>query len=124
MESVHVAEKLWDMANIITGFAIAQVLATTFALAKHELKALKGVPAHWAAFLTTLLFTGFYIGAIVWCGCEGRHLNPTQYDIWTKTMAGRVGAVILFTLVLVLTLVGHRRDELKRQKLAQDQGGL
>jgi hypothetical protein len=94
---------------------VVQVLATTFALAKHELTALKGAKAHWIAVFTTLLFTGFYLLVIIWCGSEGRHLNPDQSDIWRQTTQGRVGAVVLFTLVLFLTLLGHRQDELKQK---------
>jgi len=109
------ADKLWDMANILTGFAVAQSLATIFALAKHELLALKGRAAHWMAFFTTLVFTVFYIAAIVWCGYRGSHLDSVQPEVWCQTTWGRVGAVVLFTSILLLTLLGHWRDEISRR---------
>ena len=40
MDSAKMAEKLWDTANIIAGFAIVQAIATTFSLARLDLKAL------------------------------------------------------------------------------------
>jgi hypothetical protein len=118
MEAINLADKLWDIANFVTGFAIAQVLATTFALVKTELKPLTGALAHWIAFLTTLLFTGFYIYAIVWCEIEGTSISSERHDIWRRVTQGRIIAVGIFTLVLFMALLGHWRDERIREPLS------
>jgi len=47
MEDIKLAEKLWDIANVVTGFAVAQVLATTFAMGNHQMAMLSVQQAHW-----------------------------------------------------------------------------
>ena len=56
--AVNMPEKLWDLANLITGFAIVQTLATTFALAEGELKIMKGPTAHSYAVIGTIIQSG------------------------------------------------------------------
>ena len=114
MEHLNLADKLWDMANYVTGFAVAQVIATSFAIGKKELKALSGALAHWLAFGVTLIFTTFYISAIVWCGHRGLKLNADHPEILYCATGGRIGAVLLFTFVLMIALLGHWRDEARR----------
>jgi len=106
-----VAEKLWDIANLITGFAVAQVLATTFALAKGEIKALKGPMAHWLALGSTLLFASMYLTAIIWCGYKTIDIEPDRHGILLRVAWGRAVAVITVNLALLLALYGHRRGE-------------
>jgi uncharacterized membrane protein YidH (DUF202 family) len=122
METINFAEKLWDLANIITGFAIAQVLATTFALVKGELPPLTGTSAHGAAFILTTGFTVAYIWAIRWCEREWRQLEAAklatgQEAIWHSATQGRIFAVVLFTLVLLLALLGHWHGERTKPNL-------
>lgn len=121
MEHVALADKLWDMANFVTGFAVAQVLATSFGIAKKELKAIKGTVAHCLALAGTLAFTAFYIGAIWWCGWKGLELDGGRADIWLRVTEGRIATVVLFTLVLLLALLGHWRDERRGKSLSKAQ---
>jgi hypothetical protein len=58
---VNGAEKLWDLANLVTGFAIAQSLAFIFSMAKDDFKT-PNLIGHWLAFVGTV---GFTIGYIV-----------------------------------------------------------
>ena len=127
IEGIKVAEKLWDLANLVTGFAVAQSIATTFTMAKGELRgSLKGSVAHWVAFGSIVLFTSFYLCAIVWCYKAGSppELAPSSSklapssSIWFTVTVGRVVAVLLFTLVTLGTLYGHGRDELKGESPA------
>lgn len=105
-------EKLWDLTNLITGFGVLQPLATTFALIKGELRALKGVAAHRVVFIATILFTLLYVGAIIWCWVIGSSLDDANNSrIWNLTTIGRVSIVLIFALVLCTALWGHRRDE-------------
>jgi hypothetical protein len=107
-------DKLWDLANVITGFAVAQALATTFALAKQELKALEGGPDHLLAAISTVIFSGFYISSIGWCNTNAHGLMRDDEEIWHRATQGRVLAVLLFNAYLLLTLLGNWRDERKR----------
>lgn len=125
-EEFKMTKELWDLANLITGFAIAQNLATTFAMAKGDWRvSLKGTALHWGAAAATIVFTAFYIWAIVW-SCNQQ--PPAGSDTWEAVKWGRVGAVILFTLVTLGTLYGHRRDEtgrgLRKEQLVEPQSPL
>ena len=112
-EEFKTMEKLWDLANLITGFAIAQNIATTFAMAKEDLdRALTGPLNHWFAFAGIVVFTALYIVAIIWCGEHGSpHDPPDTVALWKTVTCGRVGAVLLFALVTLGTLYGHRMDD-------------
>ena len=115
---LNLADKMWDLANLVTGFAIAQSLGTTFALAKFELKALTGSVAHWVAFVFTLILTGFYIKAIFLCANMATEHSAFGSQIWQVTYV-REGAIILFTLVMLFALLGHarfERDEARRKQ--------
>ena len=109
------AEKLWDLANVVTGFAVAQGIATTFVIAKGDLNnSLRGSGAHFVAIGATLVFSAFYIFAILRCRAKGSSLDSLDNSaIWFTITAGRVFAVVLFTLVTLGTMYGHRNDELK-----------
>ena len=116
MEDIKLAEKLWDLANIVTGFAVAQVIATTFALANNQIAALTGRAARWIAFVCTVVFTGFYLGAIIWCNHKGADLDPQHTDVCAAVNCGRMVAIVLFTLVLLFAPYGHRDNERKAEK--------
>jgi ABC-type branched-subunit amino acid transport system permease subunit len=117
-------EKLWDIANYVTGFAIAQTLVTTFAIAKGEWLLLKGAGAHIGAALGALVFTVFYEIAIFWCEINGSKDPGIPQQIWRRVTQGRMFAVALFTILLLVTILGHRRAETlasKNQKAAENQ---
>jgi len=63
----------------------------------------------------TLIFTTFYLVVIIWCYIEGKRLGPKHPLIWRMVNRGRIGAVILFTLALLVTLYGHRNEEIKAE---------
>ena len=113
------ADKLWDLANLITGFAIAQNLATTFAMAKGEFRnSLKGTAAHIVAFVSTIVFTILYFCAIWWCRSQALDKPEVKYiedmvSLWKHVTVGRVLAVALFTLVTLMTLIGHWKNSVQ-----------
>jgi len=115
MDGIKMAEKLWDLANLVTGFAITQTIATTFAMARDDLKnSLKGPRAHAVAIVATLVFSISYVLAILWCRTKGASIDtPANLQIWNAVTTGRVSGVLLFTLVALGTLYGHRKDESK-----------
>ena len=72
METINMVEKLWDLANLVTAFAVVQTLTLTYSMAKGELRiSLEGRRNHWGAFATTIVFTIFYLTAIIWSGIKG-----------------------------------------------------
>ena len=105
--AVNMPEKLWDLANLITGFAIVQTLATTFALAEGELKIMKGPTAHSYAVIGTIILTVCYVIAICWCGYKGRKLDSaSNSEFWIVVTSGRVIAVLLFITMVTMALSG------------------
>jgi hypothetical protein len=110
METLNAVEKLWDLANLITGFAVVQSLAVTFGLVKRDLKMLRGPKAHWSAAVGTLLFTVGYVAAVEYCGKKGRCLDVANADIWCWVTLGRTFSICVFALITVGTIYLHRRD--------------
>jgi len=103
------AEKLWDLANGVTGFAVLQSIATTFVVSEGKIdKALNGINAHAAGIFGTLVFTAFYIYAVHACRkmAEPRD-TAVPPEIWRKVTSGRIAAIVLFNSVTVLAFVGH-----------------
>jgi hypothetical protein len=113
VSDLNMPEKLWDLANLITGFGVLQSLAMTFALTKSdEFKLLSGAAAHWCTLGGTVFFTALYIGAIIWCNNIGAPLDrANDLHIWNFTTIGRVTIVALFTIVMCAALFGHWRRE-------------
>jgi len=124
MSDFSMPKQLWDLANLVTSFAIVQTLATTITVAKGELKVLKGTGPHLIALAGTAFFFPLYIAAIVWCGAEGSSLEGAgEPYYWTVVTLGRIIGVVLFTVVALLTIYGHWHDEVKqihRQVLGAD----
>jgi hypothetical protein len=108
---MNMSEKLWDLANLVTGFAVVQSLAFIFTMAKNEIK-MPTLLAHWFAFFGTVLFTVGYSVAIVFCGAEGRHRDLVDHaDLWCWVTFGRLLAVIIFALAASGMIYLHWRDE-------------
>lgn len=108
------AEKLWDLANIITGFGVLQAVATIFAIAKGELKGINGSDAHCWAIFGTGVFTVVYAVGIIGCGCLGAGLDGKHSKVWVLTTVGRVAGVVIFNGLVGFALWVRRRDEMKR----------
>jgi hypothetical protein len=111
---MEMADKLWDLANIVTGFSVAQSLATTFMLAKDEMKLLHDETGYRLMCIGTGLFTLFYVVVIVLCGIAGAKPHDPDGRIWWFVTGGRGAAVIFFTLVLYGTIYGHRYARAQR----------
>ncbi|MGA8366044.1 MAG: hypothetical protein ACLQMT_05425 [Candidatus Acidiferrales bacterium] len=120
--NLKMADKLWDLANLVTGFAIAQNLAFTYSMAQHDLQ-VRGRGRHWGAFAGAVVFTIFYVVAVRLCGREGRLLDGGQAHMWCYVTWGRILAIVLFFLVSVVTIYFHRQDE-QRGELPGTKGAL
>ncbi len=104
------AQNYWQLANLITGFAVAEVLATLFAVGSNA-DFRKGVH-DWRCIV--VLFTAiahfFYVGAVYFWYRQELKLPPAdECDIRKGTavvFGARATASILFgTLLIFVTLV-------------------
>jgi amino acid permease len=78
---------------------------------------MRGLAAHWAAFIGTVVFTIGYIVAVLFCGLTGRSLDAeTNANFWYWVTFGRMLTVVMFALVTIATIYVHRRDQLRKQK--------
>jgi hypothetical protein len=93
------AENFWQLANLITGFAIAEVLATLFAVGSNPVFA-KGVH-DWRC--TVVVFTSiahlFYAAAVYYClRQELKFLPQNAFDVRSSAVAvfgARTAVVVL-----------------------------
>jgi hypothetical protein len=84
------ADKIWDLANLITGFAVVQGFATILLVVKGELRSLRGIGAHAVACVLTAVSTTLYVLAVRWCNAVGLRLNKGENaDIWSMVSTGR-----------------------------------
>jgi hypothetical protein len=107
MGAINISEKLWDLANVITGFAVLQTLAMLFAVIKGDMPVLMQATVRRLAFVGTIIFTLLYIAAITWCGIEGYSLNaPHDYSVWLIVTCGRLFVVLIFSFLMSIALMG------------------
>jgi hypothetical protein len=113
---MDMAEKLWDLANVITGFSVLQSLAMIFALGKGDLKdSLRSGKEHWVAFGISFVSGVLYVLAICWCGSTGRAgAGVVDQSIWSLVTRGRCFTVVIFSLIMWGTLYRHSRSQLER----------
>jgi len=112
---LNVADKLWDLGNYVTGFAVAQSLVFIFAMAKDEIKIERPLAGHWACAAGTVLFTAGYLFAIRLCGVEGAVRDASNAPLWRAVTRGREFAVVVFAAVAVAVTYTHWSDYIFRQ---------
>ena len=102
-------DKLWQLANIITGFAIVHSLASTIAFAK-ELKDIQlgPTPVKWGIVAVSVVITVAYCLAILRCRSLARGYKKifaeNDNDTWNVVTRWRIYCVVLFTSLFVLGL--------------------
>lgn len=113
MDSKTLSEKLWDLANIITGFSILQAIAISIAIGKIEIKQLQGSAAGWSTFFLTLICSTAYVVGVWACHRMAVSLDSSQKHIWLTVTWGRTAAIALFTLIVFVALLGNWKAETK-----------
>jgi hypothetical protein len=102
-------QNLWNLANIITGFAIAQSLAFLYALAKSEfVKAVDNPMTYWIICIAIIVASILYCVAVYFVGNKGASLTDIHnVDIWKSITLGRVAAILVFNAfaIVVITIV-------------------
>jgi hypothetical protein len=108
--AMDIPEKLWDLANIVTGFAVAQSLAMIYGIGKGDFDTnLNKKCGHAAALILTLLFGIGYCFAIHWCYCNAKlqGIDESHLRIWKSVTTGRIASVILFDILLLALFGAH-----------------
>lgn len=105
MKADDFSKGLWDIANLITSFAVAQAVATAFALGKDLAGLLEmPIPVKVAIAFVAYLFGGLYCLAVKRCWDLSRSIdhNLQHNTIWMHVTIGRVICILLFTSLVVL----------------------
>ncbi len=105
MKAEEISKELWSLANIVTGFSVAQYIAATLALGK-DLTDIQ----HLAPFLKLIIvvaaaiFSLSYCFAVQRCGALALSVDATHSIIWRNVTRGRILCILLFTCLFVFGL--------------------
>jgi hypothetical protein len=105
MEHAEMVKSIWSLANIITGFAVAQGLAFAFALGK-DLAHLQRESLRVKFSITALsvFFALAYSLAVHRCQDLAVPFDESHEAIWKQVTNGRIACIWLFTGVGVFGL--------------------
>ena len=105
MKSEDISKELWSLANIITGFSVAQSVAVTIAFGK-DLAGLQHQPpvVKLAVTFIAVVSAGAYCFAVRRCWGLARSVDSEHEAIWRQVTRGRELCIWFFTAVLVLGL--------------------
>ena len=122
MKSEDYGKELWSLANLITGFFVAQFLAVALALGDQLDDLAKKDPA----FKITISFIAicvavFYSFALRSCRRFARDLDgvPKHDFIWARVNRWRIACIVLFTVIFIFGLFEHDIRFLHPQTSAQ-----
>ncbi len=107
-DSFNFAKELWSLANIVTGFSIAQSIGVAIALGK-DLEKIQKQTVVVKGFISFLAFAcGVGYSYAVWrCWDLAKLVDtkiPTNLNystIWREVTYGRIIGILLFTVVLI-----------------------
>lgn len=105
MKPEDIVKELWSLANIITGFSIAQSLAFAVALGKNlaELQdQILGVKIVLTIFI--LIFGAVYTFGVLRCHRLAMSGEKTFLQVWREVTYGRIFAIWLFSLLPIFGL--------------------
>jgi hypothetical protein len=117
MPANDMAENLWELANIISGFAVIQSIATAFALAKGDFRfSLRTKTEHVIGIASASVFAIFYAGTVAWCWYRATSIDTDSNDqsLWAIVTIGRIGAILLFTVPVIFAFLGHLKNVQKK----------
>lgn len=110
MKSEDLSKELWSLANLITGFSVAQSLAASIAFGKDlsQLE-LKTFTFKMTVSVIVIIIAALYCGAIHSCRTLARSVDKEKsHDlIWEKINRWRIACIILFTTIFVFGLFEH-----------------
>ena len=110
-EMSDMANHLWNLADIITGFAVAQSIAFLYALAQKEFsEAVDNPEASMIIVMATVSASVVYCSAVYLIGTGGSSLTNVEHEknIWASITWGRIAGIMIFN-GFVLSIVFLQR---------------
>ena len=116
-----IPDKMWDLSNYITGFAVAQAIATAFAVAKNDFESsLKERRDFIGGLASVVVFGLFYLIGVIWCRTVVTNLvEEDDIMIWNWATVGRIFAIVLFSAVAFLAFLGRYEEWKTSEKMRQ-----
>jgi hypothetical protein len=107
MVTTEMTDKLWDLANITTGFAVVQSIATAFALARDDFSfLLRNKTDHIWAIIFTAVFNALYIASVFYFRSCAK-ISPEDVSVWTIITWGRALVIFFFALLPLMAFWSH-----------------
>lgn len=104
MASSMMEDHLWSLANVVTGFSVAQNIAFLYALGKDLARIQEeSVPVKWPLAIPVVLFTALYLCA-VWEIYRITPMESGEQLIWLRVTQGRTVAITAFALMAIAGL--------------------
>lgn len=105
MSSEDISKEMWSLANIITGFSVAQCVGVSIAMGK-DLADFQNKP--WPAKLIvaviSVIVAWVYVFAVGRCWRLARTANPQHETIWREVTCGRQVCIWMFTGIFLIAL--------------------
>ena len=105
MANEDIIKELWSLANIITGFSVAQSVGVSIALGK-DLAGLhhQRVPVKVFVSILAFLAAGAYCFGVHTCFQLAQTVDTSHLNIWCQVTLGRQICILFFTAVFVVVL--------------------
>jgi hypothetical protein len=105
MKSEDMSKELWSLANLITGFSVAQSVAVAVALGK-DLFDLQHqhIPVKTTVSAIAFFVAAGYCAAVYRCRVLARSVDQEHEDIWREVTWWRMACICLFTSILIFGL--------------------
>jgi len=105
MKSEDMSKEMWSLANIITGFSVAQPLAVAIAMG-NELKKFQHMPTDKKTIIVVIavVFAAIYCFAVHRCRVLAKTVEKERDPVWREVNIGRMICIGLFTGVFIFAL--------------------
>src|SRR5262245_21054931 len=105
MKPEDMSKELWSLANLITGFSVAQSIAVAVALGKDLMDLQQQhIPVRVTISVIAMIVATGYSAAVYHCRILAGSFDTQHEEIWRQVTWWRVACIYLFTSVLVFAL--------------------
>jgi hypothetical protein len=106
-DDFDIRSKLWDLAKLVTGFAIAQAVTLGYQVVNPAFhRAIAPLESLVVTLLVTAIFYAFYFTAVVWCHKRLTETTPTHAKTIRTVSRGQIAIIAASLGVSLLAIVG------------------
>jgi hypothetical protein len=125
MKSEDMSKELWKLANLMTGFSVAQSIAVAIALGKDltDLQHQSGAFKLTITIIAIIVASG-YCAAVYHCKTLATSIEKVHENIWRHTTWWRIACIYSFTTIFIFGLFAadiFREPKLTPSNVAAEQ---